>query len=130
MKSAVALVMVPLWFYLGYRFSLAWTWYLTVPASVWGAGFILVDRNRHPQVPGEPGKPLVQSVKESLTQVEHQIWLLRNVFWWYLLPFTISLTAFLAHVAWSFRSAGWLASLALFVGPVGGVAAVYLTFIT
>ncbi len=32
--------------------------------------------------------------------MEHQIWLLRNVFWWYLLPFTIAILAFFAQVAW------------------------------
>ena len=55
---------------------------------------------RHKRKPSEPGDPLLESVKESLTQVEHQIWLLRNVFWWYLLPFTISILAFFAHVTW------------------------------
>src|SRR5207245_1063298 len=60
--------------------------------------------------PSEPGEPLLESVQESLTQVEHQIWLLRNVFWWYLLPFTISLLAFFTHVAWlTFDK--WLAAL-------------------
>ena len=111
--------MLPLWFYLGYTLSLPWSWYLSVPAMIWVGGFILVDRKRHPQKPGEPGKPLLESVKESLTQVEHQIWLLRNVFWWYLLPFTISGLAFFAHVAWSSRSLGGLAALIFFVILVG-----------
>src|SRR5713226_8126189 len=93
-EVGVALVMLPLWFYLGVTWSLPWTWYLTVPALVWVIGFFLVDRMRHKRKPSEPGDPLLESVKESLTQVEHQIWLLRNVFWWYLLPFTISLLAF------------------------------------
>ena len=30
------------------------------------------------------GQPLVRCVEESLAQVEHQIWLLRNVGWWVL----------------------------------------------
>jgi len=50
------------------------------------------------------------SVKESLTQVEHQIWLLSNVFWWYLLPFTISILAFFGHVTWQ-ASKNWLEAL-------------------
>ncbi len=114
-EVGVAIVLLPCWFYAGIRYSLPWTWYLTVPALVWVAGFVLVDRKRHPQQQSEPGGPLLKSVKESLTQVEHQIWLLRNVFWWYLLPFTISILAFFAHVAWSSRSAGWLAALIFFV---------------
>lgn len=38
-------------------------------------------RKRHPQRPSEPGEPLNFYAQEALTQVEHQIWLLRNVFW-------------------------------------------------
>jgi CubicO group peptidase (beta-lactamase class C family) len=118
-EVVVALLMLPLWFYLGYRLSLPWSWYLTVPALIWAAAFILVDRKRHPQKPTEPGKPLLESVKESLTPVEHQIWLLRSVFWWYLLPFTLPCLAFFAHVAWSARFVGWLGALIFFLVLVG-----------
>src|SRR5436190_11290982 len=118
-EVGVALVMLPLWFYMGITLSLPWTWYLTVPALVWVVGFLLVDRMRHKQKRIGPGETLLASVKESLTQVEHQIWLLRNVFWWYLLPFIISILAFFAHVSlspvWQLwqRSEGWLAFFAL-----------------
>jgi hypothetical protein len=124
-EVGVALLMVPVWLYLGYRLSLPWSWYLGVPAMIWIAGFILVDRKRHPQQSGEPGKPLLESVKESLTYVEHQIWLLRNVFWWYLLPCTISILAFFAQVAWSLRFAGWLEALIFFLVILGSVFAIY-----
>ncbi len=46
-------------------------------------------------------------MKESLTQVEHQIWLLRNVFWWYLLPYCFSSMPFLLDTAWH-TSSHWL----------------------
>ncbi len=65
---------------------------------------------RHKRKPSEPGDPLLESVEESLTQVEHQIWLLRNVFWWYLLPPAISLSAFFAHVI-LLASQDWLEAL-------------------
>ena len=55
---------------------------------------------RHKQTPSDPDEPLLSCVKDSLAQVEHQIWLLRNVFWWYLLPSAIPLLAFFAHVSW------------------------------
>jgi CubicO group peptidase (beta-lactamase class C family) len=109
-EVGVGLVMLPLWFYLGVTFSLPWTWYLTVPALIWVIGFFLVDRMRHKQKCIGPGESLLESVTESLTQVEHQIWLLRNVYWWYLLPFTISVLAFFTHVAWlAFEE--WFAAL-------------------
>src|SRR5690606_30644216 len=98
-----ALVMVPLWFYLGARTAAPWTWYLTVPALIWIIGFMVADRVRHKQKAGSPGDSLMESARDSLAQVSHQIWLLRNVFWWYLLPFIISLSAFFIQV--SFESA-------------------------
>lgn len=98
-EVATALIMIPVWFYLGAKTSSPWTWYLTVPALLWIIAFFLVDRRRHPQRPSAPGEPLLATVKESLSQVEHQIWLLRNVFWWYLLPLTISIQTFFGHVA-------------------------------
>lgn len=55
---------------------------------------MVVDRRRYPQRSSDPGEPLMVYVNESLSQVEHQIWLLRNVFWWYLLPPSILLMAF------------------------------------
>ena len=123
-EVGVILLMLPLWFYLGYRLSLPWSWYLSLPAMIGVGGFILVDRKRHPQKPSEPGKPLLENVKESLTQVEHQIWLLRNVFCWYLLPFAIPILAFFAHVAWSLRFAGWLEALIFFVILAGSLCAI------
>ena len=83
-----------------------------MPAITWVIGFILVDRIRHKQQPSEPGEPLLDCVKVSLTQVEHQIWLLRNVFWWYLLPFTIAILAFFAQLAWLNHSGFWPITLA------------------
>ncbi len=115
-EVGVALVMLPIWFYMGITMSLPWTWYLTVPTLLWLIGFILIDRKRHPQKPSEPGEPLLHSVKESLTQLEHQIWLLRNVFWWYLLPFVISISAFFLHTAWKTSNSWWEAlGFALFL---------------
>lgn len=110
-EVAAALLMLPYWVYEGLTSSLPWTWWLTVPAIIWVGGFFLVDRMRHPQTPSDPGEPLLKCVKNSLTQVEHQIWLLRNIFWWYLLPFTISILAFFAQVSWQ-ASRDWLEALA------------------
>ncbi|SFJ43544.1 hypothetical protein [Planctomicrobium piriforme] len=97
-EVGVALLLLPLWIFLGIKISTPWTWYLAIPALAWIAGFMLWFRMRHPQVPSAPDQPLLLCVKNSLTQVEDQIWLLRNVFWWYLLPPGISILAFFAHV--------------------------------
>jgi hypothetical protein len=99
-EVGVAVVMIPLWFYLGITFSSPWTWWLTVPVLVWLAGFMIVYRMRHKQPPAEPDAPLLHCVERSLTEVEDQIWLLRNIFWWYLLPPGISMAAFFVQVSW------------------------------
>lgn len=99
-EIGVALLLLPVWFYLGFATSAPWTWYLTVPVLVWIAGFTLVYRIRHKQEPSKPGEPLIRCVERSLKEVDDQIWLLRNVFWWYLLPPSISLLAFFAHSSW------------------------------
>jgi|SRR5579872_1126019 len=109
-EIGVALLLLPVWFYLGDRWSSPWTWYLTVPVLVWMAGFMLVYRMRHKQKPGKPDEPLLQCVERSLTELDDQIWLLRNIFWWYLLPPGISLQAYVAHVSW-IKSKGWLDAL-------------------
>jgi hypothetical protein len=90
-----------------------------VPVLVWDAVFMLVYRMRHSHKPNEPGEPLLHCVKDSLTEVEDQIWLLRNVFWWALLPTSISALAFFVHVGWLSRPGGWSAAIGLMV-VVGG----------
>jgi hypothetical protein len=123
-EVGISLLMVPLWVYLGATLSLPWTWYLMVPALLWGAVFLLVDRLRNSQRSPDPGQPLVRCVEGSLSQVEHQISLLRNVGWWYLLPFAIPVMAFVGQVNWQLAANGWVAAVAT-VG-VGAVVALIL----
>jgi hypothetical protein len=127
-EVGVALLMIPVWIYLGVRSNQPWTWYLTVPAIVWIAGFMIVDRHYQKRRDPELGEPLRQRVEGSLAQVEHQIWLLRNVAWWYLLPLTIAMLAYIGHVTWRERSGGWWTGLSfvVVVSPILAVmAAVY-----
>jgi hypothetical protein len=112
-EVGVSLLMTPLWIYLGLRMSLPWTWYLAVPAMLWIACYMLVDRWRHKGPAPQPGEPLRQRVESLLAEVAHQIRLLRNVFWWYLLPLLIPMLAFFGQVAWQQRSGGWLTAVSL-----------------
>lgn len=109
-EVGIAVLLLPYWIYQGLASSLPWSWYLMIPALIWIIGFFLLDRTRHPQTPTEPGESLVKCARDSLAQMEHQIWLLRNVFWWYLLPFTIAILAFFAHLVWR-SSRDWLDAL-------------------
>ena len=106
----LGLLLVPFWFYKGATSSLHWTWYVSVPVLIWVVGFTMVVRMRRPHSPSPSGEPLLRCATESLAQVNHQIWLLRNVFWWLLLPFTIPVLAFFASSAWS-SAEDWLGAL-------------------
>lgn len=118
------LLLLALWFYMGAAHALPWTWYLTVPVLVWYVGFRLIYRRRHQQKPSEPGDPLLQCVKESLSDQENQIWLMRNIFWWDLLPLSISILAFFAHVEWLKQHEYWSDAL----DALGTVAVVFVVF--
>ncbi len=111
----VALVMVPVWVVMGIKLSLPWSWYLAIPGLLWIAAFMVVDRKRQRRKQSAPGDSLRRSVESSLAQVEHQIWLLRNILWWYLLPLFVPMTIFVAQIAW--RAPGSR------VGAVAGFAA-------
>ena len=106
-EVGTSLLMVPVWFYLGTKHSLPWMWYLGVPALLWVAGFMLADRMRLRSYSSERGESLSHRVESSLAQVEHQIWLLRNVLWWYLLPPGLAVLAFFGQCAWEAQSGGW-----------------------
>lgn len=123
-EVAVALLMVPVWIVIGIKMSSLWTWYLTIPALFWIAGFMIVDRKRQRRKECAPGDSLRSTIENSLAQVEHQIWLLRNIFWWYLLPPFAAMNIWLAHLMWRSRHAGFevlgeFAAIALFFVLVG-----------
>lgn len=115
-EVGVALVMLPLWVIMGYALSLPWTWYLVMIGIAWGIVFILVDRKRHKHKLLGPNEPLLISARESLAQVEHQIWLLRNIVWWYLLPYAIPMFIFFVHAAKS-TGMNWPAALVVAAFP-------------
>lgn len=126
-EVVIGVIMVPVWIVLGLQLKLPWTWWLTLPAVAWIVGFILVDRMRHKRPPSESGEPLRQRVEISLDDVEHQIWLLRNVLWWYILPPSVTIYAFFCDVAWRVRAQGWEAVAffafltAFLAGVMGGL---------
>src|SRR4030095_8476111 len=93
-EVGVALVLIPVWIFMGIHWTLPWTWYLCVPALLWIAGFMLADRKRQRRRASLPGDRVCSQIQSSLAQVEHQIWLLRNILWWYLLPLGVPIVIF------------------------------------
>jgi hypothetical protein len=95
-----SLVLLPVWVALGVGLGLPWSWYLVIPGLLWIAAFMTIDRLRRKKRRAGPGDSLVRGVGSALAEVEHQIWLLRNVFWWYQLPLAVPIMAFFAHTFW------------------------------
>jgi hypothetical protein len=108
-EVGVALVMVPVWIVMGINMSLPWTWYLAIPGLLWIAGFMLVDRMLQKRLKSGASDSLREHVKGSLADVNHQIWLLRNVVWWYLLPIALPMLLFFGQIAWNGGPAGFFA---------------------
>ena len=100
---------------------------LTVPVRVWIAVFMLAYRLRLKRQACQPGESLRQRVESSLAHVDHQIWLLRNVFWWALLPTSLAVLAWFGHVGWLGRADGWLTFVV--VGVMVFMVAIVFAFI-
>jgi len=66
-----------------------WPWLLIGVGAAWAAGYLLFDRWRQRRNAPHSEGTLVAHIEQSLKDVEHQIWLLKNVFWWYLLPIAL-----------------------------------------
>ena len=97
-EVGVAILMV---FYFGRHGLRQQDWTLGLIAlACFGVGmFILVDRIRQKRRSPQIGESLRGCIQASLDQVRHQVWLLRNVFWWYQLPLLITITLSLLHGA-------------------------------
>lgn len=93
--------------------------FLLVAFAFAGVGtFRLVDRVVQRRKQTAPSDPLKACVEASLEEVNHDIWLQRNAFWWSLLPFTAAFTVAFGHAFVRFHAPRFLAFLALFVFPL------------
>src|ERR1019366_8604075 len=89
-----------------------WALYLLSLACLGVGSFMLADRwLQHKRRP-ITNDSVRACAEASLIQVKHQIWLLKNVFWWYLLPIQVGLGALICSVGWQARFAG----LAVIIG--------------
>lgn len=71
-------------------------WGVTALGCLFVAIFLSVDRRIQRRRRPACDSTLASCIQSSMSVVRHQIWLLRNVFWWYLLPLWIGLVAFTA----------------------------------
>ncbi|MEQ9460764.1 MAG: hypothetical protein RIG82_07425 [Phycisphaeraceae bacterium] len=106
-EVGVGLLLIPVWF--GMTLLLdetLWTWYLGIPGFLWLVVFMLVFRLRYGKSRVQADDALVDQVKEALRQVEDQMWLLRHVLWWYILPLLVPMLVWLVHLGWVMSDSG------------------------
>jgi hypothetical protein len=88
-----------------------------IPVLLWMAIVYAVTLKQYAKRPAVSGQPVLSSVKASLSQVEHQIRLMRNLPWWNLLPTVVALLIGNAHATWQLNLPSWVRLLV--IGMVG-----------
>jgi hypothetical protein len=104
-----------------------WSWFLLAGACFWVGGFILVDRYRRRGRAASFGDSMLGCVDASLEAVEHQIWLLRNVLWWYILPLGIAMAVVIVHMGMQPDDLPWFRWIV--IGIVGVICAAANVFV-
>jgi hypothetical protein len=88
-----------------------WSLYLLSFCCLSVGVFFVVDRLIQRRKQPNKNESLQNCIEISLLQVNHQIWLLKNVFWWYLLPPLIGIGAVAGSFVWSQRHLGLAAMI-------------------
>ena len=133
-EVVVLMLLVPVFTFFGWLMH--WTLYLCAFACLVDAAFFVLDRRRQKKKTPDLHGSLKDCAATSLAEVSHQIWLLRNVLWWYLLPLFAPMVLFFGWCAWSMPIPGeplpvgvrilfLLFRILLFLFLVGFVALVY-----
>ena len=89
-EVGVAGLLAAFFLYQGIR-SHDWTLYLLASGCLGVGAFMVADRLIQHQRQPASSNTLKSCIEASLAQVSHQIWLLKNVVWWYLLPIAVPL---------------------------------------
>jgi len=101
-EVGVAFIMFLFFLYFGLKMKI-WSLHATALLTLSVGVFMVVDRIVQKRKRPELTSALIGYIENSLAQVVHQIWLLKNVLWWYLLPPGIGIAIFIGHLAWLIR---------------------------
>lgn len=101
-EVAVAFLLVIAFTYFGLK-SGSWATILMAIMCLLVGVFFVVDRILQRKKRPQFADSLTGCITDSITQVAHQIWLLKNVFWWYLLPFLIGAALMTGEMGWTMR---------------------------
>ena len=91
-----AILMVGVFLYFGIRDNL-WAMWLLALFCMWVGVFMVIDRIVQKRKQPRLSDTLFNCVKSSLDQVNHQVWLLKNVLWWYLLPLGVGVLVWFGY---------------------------------
>jgi hypothetical protein len=72
--------------------------YVAAGTPLFTGGFIIADRMLQSRRRPRPSQSVKAFVEQSIDKVDHQVWLLRNVLWWYIIPLSIGPLVFLGHL--------------------------------
>jgi len=91
--------------YLGIQLNF-WVIFVMVPFGIYISLVLVIDRKIQKGKQVKPSKSLDSYVQASLSQLDHQIWLVKNVFLWYLLPLSLSLVCLVSGALWEAARGG------------------------
>lgn len=100
-EIGVAALLTPLFIYSGW--TVHWTLYLSAFACFVVGADMWLDRLRQKKLTPDLHGSLKDCAATSLAEVSHQIWLLKNVLWNYILPLTVPMLLFFGWCVWDMR---------------------------
>lgn len=125
-EVSVALFLTILFAVDGYRMR-EWAMY-PLAASCLAVGIVfIVDRQLQKRKAPFKHDSLESCIHSSLLQVNHQIWLLTNIFWWYILPVCVGAVPLFLTISWRLRDAGWL--MYFVVGSIATITALMAAWV-
>jgi len=98
-EVGVAALLVPFFIYSGWKTH--WTLYLCAFGCFVVGAYFVIDRWRQKKKTPDLHGSLKDCAATSLAEVCHQIWLLKNVLWWYLLPIFVPIMLFFGWSTWT-----------------------------
>jgi hypothetical protein len=91
-------------FFLGIGFgSKAWGFVFAAVMCFVVSMFFIIDRYLEKRKAHKSTDSIVSCAESSLHEVNHQVWLLKNVLWWYLLPIGGGIAVAVLHTMWIVR---------------------------
>jgi hypothetical protein len=102
-ETVVAFILVGIFGYFGI-ISHSWGTITMALMCLFVGGSIIVDRILQKRNRPKYDDSLTGCIADSLAQVTHQIWGLKSVFWWYLLPLLIGAACMTGEFGWNLRN--------------------------